>query len=138
MKHFSVIILLVFSGLISAQKNGKLSMGDKIPFSRVAVLGQDKKATNIDLPTGKTMNDRFVLVYFYSAASTTKELTAFNNDIEKILNKYQNNACKGASDIEYVTICIEKDYDKWMKVLTETNYNKSKFTGKKTNYLAQG
>jgi len=121
-----------------AQKNDKLSMGDKIPFSRVAVVGQDKKATNIDLPNDKTMNDRFVLVYFYSAGASVKELTAFNNDIEKILNKYRNNACKGAGDIEYVTICAEKDYDKWMKIVSETNYNKSKFSGKKTNYLAQG
>jgi outer membrane protein OmpA-like peptidoglycan-associated protein len=120
-----------------AQKNDKLRMGDKIPFSRVTVLNQDKKATNIDLPDGKTENERFVLVYFYSAASSTKELVAFNNDIEKILNKYENNACKGAGQIEYVTICVEKDYEKWKTVLTETNYNKSKFTGKKTNYQAR-
>ena len=80
MKYFSVIIFLFFSRLMPAQKNDKLSMGDKIPFSRVAVVGQDKKATNIDLPNGKTMNDRFVLVYFYSASTSTKELIAFNND----------------------------------------------------------
>ncbi len=138
MKYFSVIIFLIIGRLMPAQKTDKLNMGDKIPFSRVAVVGQDKKATNIDLPNDKTMNDRFVLVYFYSAGASVKELTAFNNDIEKILNKYRNNACKGAGDIEYVTICAEKDYDKWMKIVSETNYNKSKFSGKKTNYLAQG
>jgi len=112
-------------------------MGEKIPFSRVTVLNQEKKETNIDLPNSKVTSDRFVLVYFYSAATPTKELIAFNNDVEKILNKYENNACKGAGQIEYVTICVEKDYNKWKTVLTETNYNKSKFTGKKTNYQAR-
>lgn len=136
-QFFSVVLLLFWSMTFLAQKNDKLRMGDKIPFSRVTVLNQDKKATNIDLPDGKTENERFVLVYFYSAASSTKELVAFNNDIEKILNKYENNACKGAGQIEYVTICVEKDYEKWKTVLTETNYNKSKFTGKKTNYQAR-
>ncbi len=138
MKHFSGMILFLLSIVTYAQKNEKLNMGDKIPFSRVTVLDQDKKTTTIDLPNGKTLNDRFVLVYFYSASSSIKELIAFNNNVEKILNKYENNACKGASDIEFVTICVEKDYGKWKTLLTETNYNKSKFTGKKTNYLAQG
>jgi outer membrane protein OmpA-like peptidoglycan-associated protein len=136
-QSFSVVLFLFWTMSSFAQKNEKLRMGDKIPFSRVTVLNQDKKATNIDLPDGKTENERFVLVYFYSATSSTKELIAFNNDIEKILNKYENNACKGAGQIEYVTICVEKDYEKWKTVLTETNYNKSKFTGKKTNYQAR-
>lgn len=130
---------LVFSGLLSlAQKNDKLRVGEKIPFSRIAVFNQDNKETNIDLPNAKSTTDRFVLVYFYSAASATKELIAYNNEVEAILNKYQNNACKGASDIEYVTICLEKDFAKWQSLLTETNYNKSRFSGKKTNYLAKG
>jgi outer membrane protein OmpA-like peptidoglycan-associated protein len=131
------VILFLWASTSFAQKNGKLRIGDKIPFSKVTVLNQDKKATNIDLPNDKVANDRFVLVYFYSAATATKELIAFNNDIEKILNKYENNACKGAGQIEYVTICVEKDYEKWKQVLSETNYNKSKFSGKKTNYQAR-
>ncbi len=138
MKQFIIMILFFMATVTVAQKVDKLSIGDKIPFSRVAVLNQDKKNTNIDLPSDKIVNDRFVLVYFYSANSTIKELISFNNDVEKILNKYENNACKGAGKIEYLTICVEKDYDKWMKVLSETNYNKSKFTGKKTNCMAQG
>ena len=135
--YLSGIILFLCAALSYAQKSDKLRMGERIPFSRVTVLNQDKKATNIDLPNDKATTERFVLVYFYSAATATKELISFNNDVEKILNKYQNNGCKGAGEIEYVTICVEKDYDKWMKVLSETNYNKSKFTGKKTNYQAR-
>lgn len=123
--------------LVKAQKSDKLRVGEKIPFSRIVVLNQDKKSTNIDLPNGKNTTDRFVLVYFYSPDKTIKELIAFNNDIERILNKYQNNSCKGASEIEYVTVCVEKDFSKWQTLLTETNYTKSKFTGKKTNYLAE-
>lgn len=133
---FSVVILVLGLSASFAQKNDKLRMGERIPFSRVSVLNQDKKATNIDLPNDKATYDRFVLVYFYSAATATKELIAINNEIEKILNKYENNGCKGAGQIEYVTICVEKDYATWIKVLGETNYNKSKFTGKKTNYQA--
>ncbi len=135
----NAFIVLLFSCLLSfAQKNDKLQVGEKIPFSRITVFTQDNKETNIDLPNAKSTTDRFVLVYFYSPASSTKELIAYNNEVEAILNKYQNNACKGASDIEYVTICLEKDFAKWQTVLTETNYNKSRFSGKKTNYLAKG
>jgi outer membrane protein OmpA-like peptidoglycan-associated protein len=138
MKQFlRSVILFLWASTSFAQKNGKLRIGEKIPFSRVTVLNQDKKATNIDLPNDKIANDSFVLVYFYSATTSAKELIAFNNDIEKILNKYENNACKGAGQIEYVTICVEKDYEKWKQVLAETNYNKSKFSGKKTNYQAR-
>ncbi len=137
MKNLIVLasLFLVFS--VKAQKADKLRVGEKIPFSRIVLLNQDKKKTNIDLPNGKNTTDRFVLVYFYSTDKSVKELIAINNDIERILNKYQNNSCKGASDIEYVTICIEKDFTKWQTLLTETNYNKSKFSGKKTNYLAE-
>lgn len=138
MKKIIVLALLFFGFLIKAQKSDKLRVGEKIPFSRIVVLNQDKKPTNIDLPNGKNTTDRFVLVYFYSSDKSIKELISFNNDIERILNKYQNNSCKGASDIEYVTICAEKDFVKWQTLLTETNYTKSKFTGKKTNYLAEG
>jgi len=137
MKKLILLASLFLVFCLKAQKADKLRVGEKIPFSRIVVLDQDKKNTNIDLPNGKTTTDRFVLVYFYSTDKSIKELISFNNDVERILNKYQNNSCKGASDIEYVTICVEKDFTKWQTLLTETNYNKSKFTGKKTNYLAQ-
>ncbi|MFN8117031.1 MAG: OmpA family protein [Bacteroidia bacterium] len=137
MKHLILCIALFLGFYIKAQKSDKLRVGEKIPFSRIVLLNQEKKPTNIDLPNGKNTTDRFVLVYFYSAEKSVKELIAFNNDVERILNKYQNNSCKGASDIEYMTICLEKDFSKWQSLLTETNYNKSKFTGKKTNYLAE-
>lgn len=133
-----ILFAWLFIGLCAkAQKTDKLRVGEKIPFSRIVVLNQDKKNTNIDLPNGKNTTDRFVLVYFFSAEKSIKELISFNSEVERILNKYQNNSCKGASDIEYVTICIEKDFIKWQTLLTETNYNKAKFTGKKTNYLAK-
>lgn len=135
-KYFTIAFLILVFGL-SAQKNEKLRVGEKIPFSRITLFSQDNKATNIDLPGPKSTTDRFVLVYFFSGTSTAKELIAFNNEIERILNKYQNNACKGASEIEYVTVCLEKDYNKWQSLLNETNYNKSRFSGKKTNYLAK-
>lgn len=137
MKNLILLASLFLVFVVQAQKSDKLRVGEKIPFSRIVVLNQDKKASNIDLPNGKNATDRFVLVYFFSSEKSIKELISFNNDIEKILNKYQNNSCKGASDIEFVTICVEKDFVKWQKLLSETNYNKSKFTGKKTNYLAE-
>jgi outer membrane protein OmpA-like peptidoglycan-associated protein len=137
MKKIFLYTFVFLAFLLKAQKSDKLRVGEKIPFSRIEVLNQDKKPTNIDLPNGKNTTDRFVLVYFYSPDKSIKELIAFNSDIERILNKYQNNSCKGASDIEYVTICVEKDFLKWQTLLTETNYSKSKFTGKKTNYLAE-
>lgn len=138
MKKLILCICLFFGFLMQAQKADKLRVGEKIPFSRIVVLDQAKKSTNIDLPSAKSTTDRFVLVYFFSADKPIKNLIAFNNDIERILNKYQNNSCKGASDIEYVTICVDKDFGKWQGLLAETNYNKSKFSGKKTNYLAEG
>ena len=79
MKTIILFASILLSFLVNAQKNEKLRVGEKIPFSRIVVLNQDKKATNIDLPNGKTSVDRFVLVYFYSSEKTTKELIAFNN-----------------------------------------------------------
>lgn len=137
MKNVALFFFCLFALILHAQKPEKLRVGEKIPFSRVVVFNQDEKATNLDLPNGKSTTDRFVLVYFYSADKSAKELIAYNNEVERILNKYQNNACKGASEIEYATVCIEKDFAKWQTLLTETNYNKSKFTGKKTNYIAR-
>lgn len=137
MKKLILFTVLCFGFLVKAQKSEKLRVGEKIPFSRIVLLNQDNKPSNIDLPNGKNTTDRFVLVYFFSPEKSIKELISFNNDVERILNKYQNNSCKGASDIEYVTICLEKDFSKWQTLLSETNYNKTKFTGKKTNYLAE-
>jgi outer membrane protein OmpA-like peptidoglycan-associated protein len=137
MKKIILFTVLFFGYLVNAQKSEKLRIGEKIPFSRIVLLNQEKKSVNIDLPNGKNTTDRFVLVYFFSAEKSVKELIAFNSDVERILNKYQNNSCKGASDIEYVTICLENDFTRWQTLLTETNYSKSKFIGKKTNYLAE-
>ncbi|MES2567178.1 MAG: OmpA family protein [Bacteroidota bacterium] len=137
MRYFILLSSLFLVFVAKAQKTDKLRVGEKIPFSRITVLNQEKKNTNIDLTNGKNTTDRFVLVYFFSPENSIKDLISFNNDVERILNKYQNNSCKGASDIEYVTICLEKDFLKWQTLLAETNYNKSKFTGKKTNYLAK-
>lgn len=137
MKQLFLVILLLSVGFVNAQKSEKLRVGERIPFSKVVVYNQENKATNLDLPDGKNMTDRFVLVYFFNAEKTTKELVAFNNNIERILNKYQSNACKGASDIEYATVCVENDFEKWQTILSETNYGKSKFLGKKTNYMAK-
>ncbi len=130
-----LFLISCFSSI--AQKNDKLRVGERIPVSRFEVINQDKKLSPIDLPNGKSLTDRFVLVYFYSENSTIKDLISFNSDVERVLNKFQNNACKGASEIEYVTICVEKDFQKWQKLLTETNYSKQKFTEKKTNYLTR-
>ena len=138
MKQAILTLLILFTMNTYAQKSTKLRVGERIPFSKVALFNTSNKLVNLDLPNGKNMTDRFVLVYFYASSSTTKELIAFNNEIERILNKYQNNACKGASDIEYATICLEKDTTKWKELLTQTNYTKSKFSGKKNNYLATG
>jgi outer membrane protein OmpA-like peptidoglycan-associated protein len=137
MKKIVSYLFLIACFSSTAQKSDKLRVGERIPFSRFEVLNQDKKLSPIDLPNGKSLAERFVLVYFYSENSSIKDLISFNSDVERVLNKFQNNACKGASEIEYVTICIEKDFQKWQKLLTETNYSKQKFTGKKTNYLTR-
>lgn len=136
MKRLLFFCILSYTFSSFAQKADKLRVGEKIPFNRVVVLDEKKNKSNLDLPDGKSTTDRFVLVYFYSSQTSLKELVAMNNSIERTLNKYQNNACKGASEIEYATVCLEKDYVKWQKLLDETNYNKSKFSGKKSNYLA--
>lgn len=139
MKHgLNIFFILFLSVFVFGQKSDKLRVGEKIPFAKVEVLDKDKKLTSLDFPNGKTTTDRFVLVYFYSSSSSIKELVAFNNEVERILNRYQNNACKGASEIEYATICLESDANKWLDILNQTNFNKPRFTGKKTNYLAQG
>ncbi|MBS1637991.1 MAG: OmpA family protein [Bacteroidetes bacterium] len=130
--------VLAFVSSVLAQKGEKLRVGEKIPFARVEVIDKDKKPTNLDFPNGKSTSDRFVLVYFFAANTPVKELITFNSEIERVLNKYQNNACKGASEIEYATICLEKNYDTWQSILNQTNINKNKFSGKKTNYMASG
>ena len=86
-----ILFLALFAGFLSiAQRPDKLRVGEKIPFSRIVVLNQDKPSTNIDLPNGKNTTDRFVLVFFYSPDKSVKELISFNSDVERILNKYQN------------------------------------------------
>jgi outer membrane protein OmpA-like peptidoglycan-associated protein len=138
MKQIILTLFVLFTVTAFAQKVTKLRVGERIPFSKVELFSTGDKMVSLDLPNGKNTTDRFVLVYFYASTSTPKELIAFNNEIERILNKYQNNACKGASDIEYVTICLEKDPAKWKALLEQTNFTKSKFSGKKNNYLAKG
>lgn len=133
-----VLIITFFIGHLGlAQKKEKLRVGEKIPFSRVEVIDRDNKLTNLDLPNAKSITERFVLVYFYSSKTSPKELISYNREIERILNKYRNNDCKGTGDIEYATICEEKDFSKWQNLLNETNYSKPKFTGKTTHYLAK-
>jgi outer membrane protein OmpA-like peptidoglycan-associated protein len=130
------ILLLIIPSFIIAQK--KLRVGERIPFSRVDVFNTDNKKTGIDLPGGKnTTTDRFVLVLFYTPQQPVKQLVEINQKIEQILNRFQNNACKGASEIEYVTICAEPKPDVWQNYMKEGNLQHSKFSGKKTNYLAK-
>lgn len=137
MKKLLLIVFLLSVGIAKSQKVEKLRVGEKIAFSKITVINQNHKDTHIELPNGKTTIDRFVLIYFYSPDKPIKELMAFNNEVERILNKFQNNSCKGASEIEYVTICASKDFKTWENILNETGYNKPKFTGKKINGLAE-
>ena len=60
-----------------AQKATKLRVGERIPFSKVSLFNSEDKVINLDLPDGKNVTDRFVLVYFYSSNSTIKQLIAF-------------------------------------------------------------
>lgn len=115
----------------------KLREGEKIPFTKVAVFNAEDKKTDIDLPNGKTTTDKFVLVLFFNTKQPLKQMVDINQKIEQTLNRFQNNACKGASEIEYVTICAEENPEVWKKYLADANLNNSKFHGKKTNYLAK-
>lgn len=132
-----IFCLLFVCDILLAQK--KLRVGEKIPFAKVEVYNKDNKKTSIDLPTGKQGSpDRFVLVLFFTTQQPLKQIVDINQRIEFILNRFQNNACKGASEIEYVTVCAEQDEAKWQTYLQEGNLITSKFKGKKTNYLAKG
>lgn len=135
MKNFLIIVFLFPFFVGFGQK--KLREGEKIPFTRIAVFNNDDKKTNIDLPNGKTSTDKFVLVLFYNTQLPLKQIVEVNQKIEQTLNRFQNNACKGASEIEYVTICAEENFETWKKYLLNANLNNSKFTGRKTNYLAK-
>ena len=53
MKKLILFTVLCFGFLVKAQKSEKLRVGEKIPFSRIVLLNQDNKPTNIDLPNGK-------------------------------------------------------------------------------------
>jgi hypothetical protein len=134
-KRIFILLLIISPTLIFSQK--KLRVGERIPFSRVDVFNENNKKTGIDLPNGKNTTDRFVLVLFYTPQQSVKHLVEINQKIEQILNRFQNNACKGASEIEYVTICAENKPEVWQAYLNEGNLKHSKFTGKKTNYLAK-
>ncbi|MGZ3930727.1 MAG: OmpA family protein [Bacteroidia bacterium] len=135
-RTLALIILTVSSQLCLGQK--KLRQGQVIPFSRVEVFDKDNRQTQIDLPNGKNTTDRFVLVLFFTSEQPLKKIVEINQKIEQILNRFQNNACKGASEIEFVTICAEKDVAVWQNYLTQGNLINSKFSGKKTNYLTKG
>lgn len=133
----ALILILIFAGIqLSAQK--KLRVGEKIPFSNLEVINQNGEKTKINLPNGKQGTDKFVLVLFYTTSQSKKQMVELNQKTEQILNRFQNNPCKGAGEIEYVTICAEEDDAKWKNYIAEANLNSSKFTGKKTNYLAKG
>lgn len=140
MKSFLLLFFLIPFFCFSQNKKtkpNKLETGNTIPFKRVSVFNTLNEKTNLDLPNKNSMGDKYVAVFIYSLKSkSTKELIALNAEIEQVLNKYQNNACKGANEIEYATICLEKDFNKWQDFLLETK-SKTKFTGKKTNYLAK-
>lgn len=127
------LLVLFFSGY--GQK--KLRVGEKIPAAKVEVYSKDQQLTNLNLPNGKTAGDRFVLLLFFTTNQPLKQMVEINQQIEQILNRFQNNACKGASEIEYLTICAETDDKKWQNYLEQANLNSTKFTGKKTNYLAK-
>ena len=66
MKKLILFTVLFIGFFAKAQRPDRLRVGEKIPFSRIVLLNQDHKATDIYLPNGKNTNDRFVLVYFYS------------------------------------------------------------------------
>ena len=135
MRNLITLIFLISCLIGFGQK--KLRQGEKIPFSRVAVYNSSDKKTDIDLPNGKIMTDKFVLVLFYSTQQPLKQIVEINQKLEQTLNRFQNNACKGASEIEYITICLEEKPEAWKKYLEDGNLNNSKFNGKKTNYLAK-
>lgn len=135
MKKTLLIILSLAFFSFKAQK--KLRVGEKIQFSNVEVLNSKGENTKIDLPNGKLNSDKFVLVLFYTTSQPMKQMVELNQKIEQILNRFQNNPCKGAGEIEYVTVCADEDDAKWKKYLNDCNLNTSKFTGKKTNYLAK-
>lgn len=134
-KQVIILVFVVLSTLLSAQK--KLRIGEKIPFTNVEVYNSDNQKTKINLSAGKQGSDKFVLVLFYSTTQPIKQIVHLNYQIELILNKFQNNACKGASEIEYITICTETDAAKWKTYLADGNLMNTKFKGKKNNYLAK-
>ncbi len=127
-------LFIVLSIIVSAQK--KLRVGEKIPFTKLVLLNGADKKTDIDLPNGKTTADKFVLVLFFDTKQSIKQIVDINQKLEQTLNRFQNNACKGASEIEYISICAEEKPEVWKKYLQDGNLINSKFNGKKTNYLA--
>lgn len=135
MRQYLFSLFLVLPLFNSAQK--KLRVGEKIPFSKIVLFNSEDKKTDIDLPNGKTSADKFVLVLFFDTKQSVKNIVEINQKLEQTLNRFQNNACKGASEIEYITICVEEKPSVWKKYLQDGNLVNSKFSGKKTNYLAK-
>jgi outer membrane protein OmpA-like peptidoglycan-associated protein len=135
MRYLLFSFFIIVSFFSSAQR--KLRVGEKIPFSKIVLFNHEDKKTDIDLPNGKTFTDKFVLVLFYNTKQPVKHIVDVNQRLEQILNRFQNNACKGASEIEYITICAEEKPAAWKRYLQEGNLMSSKFNGKKTNYLAK-
>jgi outer membrane protein OmpA-like peptidoglycan-associated protein len=133
-KYFTLVLLFL---ILTSYAQKKLRVGEKIPFTRLTLYNKEDKKTEIDLPNGKTISDRFVLVLFFSTKQPLKQIVEINQKLEQTLNRFQNNACKGASEIEYVTICPEEKPEVWKQYLVDANLNVSKFNGKKTNYLAK-
>jgi outer membrane protein OmpA-like peptidoglycan-associated protein len=135
MKNYIALVLLLSNLIGFGQK--KLRVGEKIPFSRLVVFNTEDTKALVDLPNGKIATDKFVLVLFFNTQQSLKQIVEINQKIEQTLNRFQNNACKGASEIEYITICAEEKPDVWKKYLQDGNLINSKFNGKKTNYLAK-
>lgn len=136
-RQFSIIILsLLFTSSLFSQK--KLRVGEKISVSKLEVSDVNNQSTKLELINGKSNSDRFVLVLFYNSTQPLKQIVRLNYQIELILNKFQNNACKGASEIEYITVSTDSDFNKWKNYITEGNLLTSRFKGKKSNVLTKG
>ncbi|MBK7669358.1 MAG: hypothetical protein IPJ32_19655 [Sphingobacteriaceae bacterium] len=122
MKKYIAAVLMLSSLIGFGQK--KLRVGEKIPFSKVAVFNTQDKRTEVDLPNGKTTTDRFVLVLFFNTQQPLKQIVEINQKLEQTLNRFQNNACKGASEIEYITICTEEKTRRVEEIFTRREFIK--------------
>lgn len=135
MRKIFFIVLVLIVGFLHAQK--KLRVGQKIPSTTFEVFNADNQSVKFELSSDKKNTDRFVLVLFYSTSQPIRKIVQLNYQIELILNKFQNNACKGTSEIEYITVCADVDAAKWKSYLSEGNLLQSRFRGKKSNFLCK-